>query len=62
MTKITKHLRSVEDIRKELEEHPENIKFYMGYMGFESQYTGSIDYVEEKIKEYKNKQNENKKN
>ncbi len=34
----------------------------MGYMGFESQYTGSIDYVEEKIKEYKNKQNENKKN
>jgi hypothetical protein len=62
MTKITKHLRSVEDIKKELEEHPENIKFYMGYMGYESQYEGSIDYVEEKIKEYKNEQNENKKN
>jgi len=63
MTKITKHLRSVEDIKKELEQHPENIIFYMGYMGFESQYTGSIDYVEEKIKEYiKNKKNESTKN
>ena len=62
MTKITKHLRSVDYIKKELEEHPENIKFYMGYMGYESQYEGSIDYVEKKIKEYKNKQNENKKN
>lgn len=62
MTKITKHLRSVEDIKKELQENPESIKYYMGYMGYESQYEGSIDYVEEKIKEYKNKQNENKKN
>jgi predicted phosphoadenosine phosphosulfate sulfurtransferase len=62
MTKIIKHLRSVEDIKNELKENPENIKYYMGYMGYESQYEGSIDYVEEKIKEYKNKQNENKKN
>ena len=54
MTKITKHLQSVADIKKELEQHPENIKFYMGYMGFESQHEGSIDYIEEKIKEYNN--------
>jgi hypothetical protein len=62
MTKITKHLRSVDDIKKELEEYPENIKYYMGYMGYESQYDGSIEYVTEKIKEYKNKQNESTKN
>ena len=34
----------------------------MGYMGYESQHSGSIDFVNEKIKEYKNKQNENKEN
>ena len=49
MTKITKHLRSVEDIKKELQENPENIKYYMGY---ESQHEGSVDYVFEKIQEY----------
>ena len=62
MTKITKHLRSVEEIKKELEEHPENITFYMGYMGYQSEDTGSIDFVNEKIKEYKKKQNESTKN
>ncbi len=62
MTKITKYLRSVEDIKKELEQYPENIKFYMGYMGYESEDSCSIDFVKEKIQEYKNKQNENKKN
>jgi hypothetical protein len=52
MTKITKHLRSVEDIKKELQENPENIKYYMGYMGYESQHEGSVDYIFEKIQEY----------
>jgi len=58
MTKITKHLRSVDEIKKELEEHPENIKYYMGIASHE----GSIDFVNEKIEEYKNKQNESTKN
>jgi hypothetical protein len=62
MTKITKHLRSVEEIKKELERYPENIIFYMGYMGYQSEDSGSIDFVNEKIKEYKNKQNESTKN
>jgi hypothetical protein len=62
MTKITKHLRSVEEIKKELEENPKNIIFYMGYMGYLSEDTGSIDFVNKKIKEYKNKQNESTKN
>ena len=62
MTKITKYLRSVEDIKKELEKYPENIIFYMGYMGYQSEDPGSIDFVKEKIEEYKNKQNESKKN
>lgn len=62
MTKITKYLRSVEEIKKELEENPENIKYYMGYMGFNSEHPNSIDFIEQKIEEYKNKQNESKKN
>ena len=62
MTKVTKHLRSVEEIKKELEEHPENIKYYMGYMGFNSQDPNSIDFIEQKIKEFKNKENESTKN
>ena len=56
MTKITKYLRSVEEIKKELEEHPENIKHYMGYMGYESQYEGSLDYIKEKIEEHLKKE------
>ena len=62
MTKITKHLLSVEEIKKELEEHPENIKYYMGYMGYESQDENSMDFVKEKIEEYlKKEKNENTK-
>ena len=63
MTKITKHLRSVDEIKKELEEHPENIRYYMGYMGYESHDPNSIDFVKEKIEEYLKKQkDENTKN
>jgi hypothetical protein len=62
MTKITKYLRSVDDIKKELEENPNNIRFYMGYMGFNSEDPNSIEFVEQKIEEYKNKQNESTKN
>ena len=62
MTKITKHLRSVDEIKKELEEHPENIKYYMGYMGYITSHEGSIDFVNKKIEEYKNKQNESTQN
>jgi aspartate/tyrosine/aromatic aminotransferase len=62
MTKITKYLRSVEDIKKELEQNPENIKYYMGYMGYESQDENSMDFVKEKIEEYlKKEKNENTK-
>lgn len=62
MTKIIKYLRSVDEIKKELEEHPANIKYYMGYMGYESLHEGSIDFINEKIQEHKNKQNESTKN
>lgn len=61
MTKIVKYLRSVDDIKKELDENPQNIKYYMGYMGFHSEYPNSIDFIQQKIEEYKNKQNESKK-
>lgn len=61
MTKIVKYLPSVDDIKKELDENPQNIKYYMGYMGFNSEYPNSIDFIQKKIEEYKNKQNESKK-
>ena len=62
MTKITKHLQSVDEIKKELEKHPENIRYYMGYMGFNSEDPNSIEFINQKIEEYKNKQNESTKN
>ena len=62
MTKTIKYLRSVEEIKKELDENPNNIRYYMGYMGFNSEDPNSIDFVQQKIEEYKNKKNESTKN
>ena len=61
MSKVVKYLREVEDIKKELETYPENIRYYMGYEGYCGS-SESMEFIKEKIKEYKNKQNENKKN
>ena len=62
MTYITAHLPKLEELKKELEKYPENIKTYMKYMGYEGP-EGSIDYLNEKIEEHiKNKKNESKKN
>lgn len=51
MTYITKYLRDIEDLKKELEETPENIKYYIKYEGFDGS-SESINYIDEKIKEY----------
>ena len=62
MTYITKHLSSLEELKKELEKNPEKIKIYMKYMGFEGP-DGTIDYITNKIEEHiKNKKNESTKN
>jgi hypothetical protein len=62
MTYITKHLPTLEVLKKELEENPENIKYYAKYEGFEGK-DGTIDYIIEKLQEhYKKQKNENKKN
>lgn len=61
MSKIVKYLREVEDIKKELESYPENIRYYMGYEGYCGS-SESIEFVKEKIEEYKNKKNESTKN
>jgi hypothetical protein len=62
MTYITKHLPTLEVLKKELEENPENIKYYAKYEGFEGT-DGTIDYIIEKLQEhYKKQKNENKKN
>jgi hypothetical protein len=62
MTYITKHLNSLEELKKELEDNPKRIEIYMRYMGFEGP-EGTIDYITNKIEEHiKNKKNESKKN
>jgi hypothetical protein len=62
MTYITKHLPTVDELKKELEERPNNINMYMKYMGFQGP-EGSIDYLTNKIEEHiKNKKNESTKN
>jgi hypothetical protein len=62
MTYIIAHLPSLEDLKKELEEHPEKIKYYAKYEGFEGP-DGTTDYIIEKLEEhYKKQKNESKKN
>jgi len=62
MTYITKHLPSLEELKKELEDNPEKIKYYTKYEGFEGQ-EGTIDYIIEKLEEhYKKQKNESTKN
>jgi len=62
MTYITKHLPTLEQLKKELEENPENIKIYAKYEGFEGQ-VGTTDYIIKKLEEhYKNQKNESTKN
>jgi hypothetical protein len=59
MTYITTHLPKLEDLKKELEENPERIKLYAKYEGFDSTDSGSIDFIEQKLREYyKSKQND----
>jgi hypothetical protein len=62
MTYITKHLPTLEQLKKELEENPENIKIYAKYQGFDGP-VGTTDYIIKKLEEhYKNQKNESTKN
>jgi hypothetical protein len=62
MTYITKHLPTLEELKKQLEENPEEIKHYVKYEGFQGP-EGTINYILQKIEEhYKNKKNESTKN
>jgi hypothetical protein len=51
MTYITKYLPELDVLKKELETHPTNIRYYVKYMGFSGS-SESIEYLENKIKEY----------
>ena len=52
----------MEELKKELEEHPERIKIYAKYEGFEGP-DGTTDYIIEKLEEhYKKQKNESTKN
>ncbi len=62
MTYITKHLPTLEELKKELEQYPDRIKIYAKYEGFEGP-DGTTDYIIEKLEEhYKNQKNESTKN
>jgi hypothetical protein len=52
MTYITAHLPELEKLKSELEENPDRIEMYAKYDGFSSTHSGSIDYLDMKIKEY----------
>ena len=59
MTYITANLSTLEDLKQELEENPDRIEMYAKYDGFSSTHSGSIDYIDKKIREYyKSKQND----
>ena len=51
MTYITKYVTELEALKKELETNPNNIRYYIKYMGFIGD-SNSIEYLENKIKEY----------
>jgi hypothetical protein len=51
MTYITKYLPELDVLKKELETNPNNIRYYVKYMGFIGN-SDSIEYLENKIKEY----------
>jgi hypothetical protein len=55
MTYITKYLASIEELKKELETHPENIKYYMKYMAINGP-SESVNYLNKKIKTFLEKQ------
>ncbi len=62
MTYITKHLPTVEELKKELDQYPNNINIYMKYEGYQGP-EGSIEYLTNKIEEHiKNRKNESTKN
>jgi hypothetical protein len=51
MSYIVKYLSNIEDLKKELETTPENIRYYAKYEGFDGS-SEAIDYIDEKIAEY----------
>jgi len=62
MTYITKHLPTLEELKKELEEYPDRIKIYTKYEGFEGPDV-TTDYILKKLEEhYKKQKNESTKN
>jgi hypothetical protein len=51
MTYITKYLPSLENLKKELENNPEAIQYYVKYQGYHGD-VDTINYLETQIKKY----------
>lgn len=51
MSYIVKYLPKIDALKRELEETPENIRFYAKYEGFTGD-SESMDYIEQKLIEY----------
>ena len=58
MTYITKHLPTLEELKRELEQTPNNIQLYAKSEGFDGS-SEAIDYIDIKLQEYyKSKKND----
>mgnify|MGYP003704523305 CR=1 FL=1 len=51
MSYVVKYLSDIKTLKKELEENPDKIKYYLKYEGFTGS-SESMTYIEQKINEY----------
>lgn len=51
MTYITAHIPKLEELKKQLEERPNLVEYYLKYEGWDGD-SDSIDYLDQKVKEY----------
>lgn len=57
MSYINLYLNDIEELRKEFEQNPDVVKYYVKYEGFTGS-SESIAYIDEKINEYLVKKNQ----
>lgn len=56
MTNILRHLPKLDELKRELEANPQNIKYYINYDTYVGP-TDSVEYLTNKIKSYENSTN-----
>lgn len=59
MTYITAYIPKLSELKKQLEERPELVQYYLKYEGWDGD-SDSIEYLDEKVREYIKNKNEKK--